>query len=68
MGKNDVKDLCEFLTPFDDHIVELVFWLRDFIWKQFPKCNELIYENYNAVAIGWSPTLRCRYILLDSRL
>jgi len=57
MGEKDTKDLKAFLTPFDDDMVELAFWLRGFIWKLFPECNELIYDNYNAVAVGWAPTL-----------
>jgi hypothetical protein len=57
MAKKDTKDLAEFLEPFDDHIVEIAFWLRDFIWGLFPECNEMIYDNYNAVAVGWAPTL-----------
>ena len=37
---------------------ELALWLRDFVWDHYPQCNELIYDNYNAVAFGWSPTDR----------
>jgi hypothetical protein len=33
-------------------------WLRAFVWGLYPQCNELIYDNYNAVAFGWSPTDR----------
>ena len=33
-------------------------WLRDYAWDLCPKANELIYDNYNAVAFGWSPTER----------
>ena len=33
-------------------------WLRDFVWDLYPQCNELIYDNYNALAFGWSPTDR----------
>jgi hypothetical protein len=58
MGREDTKDLLEFLQPFDQHTVELAMWLREFVWKLYPKCNELIYDNYNAVAIGWAPTLK----------
>ena len=29
-----------------------------FIWDLYPTTNELIYDNYNALAIGWSPTLK----------
>lgn len=57
MSKEDKKDLLVFLEPFDAHIIELAMWLRRFVWELYPKCNELIYDNYNAVAVGWSPTL-----------
>src|SRR5437868_8155523 len=58
MGKQETKDLLNFLKPFDKEIIELVMWLRDFAWDLCPKTNELIYDNYNAVAFGWSPTER----------
>lgn len=57
MAKADTKDLLEFLKPFEPRIVNLALWLREFIWDLYSECNELIYDNYNAVAVGWSPTL-----------
>ena len=56
MGKKDKKDLLKFLKPFPKEIQERALWLRDFVWDLYPQCNELIYDNYNALAIGWSPT------------
>lgn len=56
MGKDQTKDLLKFLQPFDKEIIDLLMWLRDFAWDLCPKTNELIYDNYNAVAFGWSPT------------
>jgi hypothetical protein len=56
MSKEDTKDLLKFLKPFDQDIQELVLWLREFVWTLYPKTNELIYDNYNALAFGWSPT------------
>jgi hypothetical protein len=56
MSKEQTKDLLKFLKPFGDDITDLVMWLRDFAWDLCPKTNELIYDNYNAVAFGWSPT------------
>src|SRR5678815_3843602 len=56
MSKEHSKDLLKFLKPFGDDITDLVMWLRDFAWDLCPKANELIYDNYNAVAFGWSPT------------
>jgi hypothetical protein len=50
------KDLEQFLKPFSDDTRKLVMWLREFAWQQCPQANELIYDNYNAVAVGWSPT------------
>jgi hypothetical protein len=56
MPKSQTADLLNFLLPFDKHIVELALWLREFVWDRYPQCNELIYDNFNAVAFGWSPT------------
>lgn len=56
MSKKDTKDLLKFLIPFEKEIVDLAMWLREFAWDLYPDCNELIYDNYNAVAFGWSPT------------
>ncbi len=56
MSKDQTKDLLKFLKPFGDEIIDLVMWLRDFAWDLCPQANELIYDNYNAVAFGWSPT------------
>ena len=58
MSKDQTKDLLKFLAPFGDEITELVLWLREFVWDIYPKANELIYDNYNALAFGWSPTDR----------
>src|ERR1039457_5323860 len=58
MGKEQIKDLLEFLKPVGGDITDLVMWLRDFAWDLCPEANELIYDNYNAVAFGWSPTDR----------
>lgn len=56
MSKSQIKDLLKFLKPFGAEITELVLWLRGFVWDLYPEANELIYDNYNALAFGWSPT------------
>ena len=58
MSKDQTKDLLEFLKPFNKEITERALWLREFIWDLYPQANELIYDNYNALAVGWSPTDR----------
>lgn len=56
MSKNDTKDLLTFLKPWNSDVQELVLWLREFVWDLHPEANELIYDNYNALAFGWSLT------------
>ena len=56
MPKEDIKGLTKFLEQFPAETKELALWLREFVWDQYPKTNELIYDNYNALAFGWSPT------------
>lgn len=34
----------------------LALQLRSLVWDWYPKANELIYDNYNALAWGWSVT------------
>lgn len=62
MSKEQTKDLLKFLKPFSGDITSIVLWLREFVWDLYPKTNELIYDNYNAVAVGWSPTDRVGHI------
>jgi hypothetical protein len=56
MPKEEIADLMKFLMPYPDRVQEIALWLRDFVWDLYPDTNELIYDNYNAVAFGWSPT------------
>ena len=54
MPKEDTKDLIKFLKPFPDSVKEITLWLREFIWHLYPNCNELIYDNYNALVIAFA--------------
>jgi hypothetical protein len=56
MAKADVKDLLKFISPYPPEVRATALWLRDWVWDLYPGCNELIYDNYNAVAFGWSVT------------
>jgi hypothetical protein len=56
MGKETVADLIKFMLPYPDKVKAAALWLREFVWDLYPETNELIYDNYNAVAFGWSPT------------
>jgi hypothetical protein len=56
MAKEDLADLKKFLLPFPPDLRDLALYLREFVWDLYPRCNELIYDNYNALAFGWSTT------------
>lgn len=58
MSKEESRDLLKFLKPFPENVKDTALWLREFVWDLYPKSNELIYDNYNAVAFGWSPSDR----------
>ena len=58
MSVRDTRDLMKFLKPFPEDVRERALWLRKFVWNLYPQANEIIYDNYNAVAFGWSITDR----------
>jgi hypothetical protein len=58
LAREDLSDLKKFLKQFPPEIQETALWLRDLVWSLYPQTNELIYDNYNALAFGWSPTDR----------
>ena len=58
MAKKDNKDLLKFLEAFPPESREIALWLRGFVWDLYPKCNELIYDNYNFLTFGWGTTDR----------
>jgi hypothetical protein len=58
MSKEQTSDLLKFLKPFSKEMIEIVLRLREFVWDLYPQANELIYDNYNALAFGWPPTDR----------
>lgn len=58
MSKEHVSELLKFLKPFPEEVQQKALWLREFVWDLYPTANEIIYDNYNAVAFGWSLTDR----------
>jgi hypothetical protein len=58
LAKEDISQLLKCMAPFPEEVKEKAIWLRDFVWELYPGSNELIYDNYNALAFGWSPTDR----------
>jgi hypothetical protein len=58
MGKEHTKDLLKFLKPFPEEVKEIALWLKEWVWDLYPTANEIIYDNYNALAFGWTTTDR----------
>ena len=50
------KQVAGFIAKFDPAIAKLVRACRAEIRKRYPSANELVYDNYNALAIGYCPT------------
>jgi Bacteriocin-protection, YdeI or OmpD-Associated/Domain of unknown function (DU1801) len=55
MAKNDSAELEKFLAAYPGSSREIALRLRDWVWDLYPESNELIYDNYNFLAFGWSP-------------
>jgi hypothetical protein len=62
MSLAEKKDLLKFLKPFPADVQQTALWLREFVWDLYPTANELIYDNYNALAFGWSPTEKVGHV------
>jgi len=54
------EDLKKFLLPYDKSIQNLTIELRNFIVKLIPETHELIWDNYNAVAIAYSKSKKLK--------
>ena len=52
------RPLTRFLRPYDRHIRELAWELRDVILGELAPCYENIYDAYSAVAIGYGTSER----------
>jgi Domain of unknown function (DU1801). len=50
------KQVAGFIAKFDPAIAKLTRSCRSVIRKRYPSAIELVYDNYNALAIGYSPT------------
>lgn len=65
LSKDQKKDLLKFLRAFPAGVQARALWLRDFVWDLYPTANELIYDNYNALAFGWSVTDRVGHLFCN---
>lgn len=52
--------LEKFIKPYSKHIQCLTVELRNFITDLVPQANELIWDNYNAVALAYSKSKKLK--------
>ncbi len=52
------EQLAGFIAKFDPAVAKLINAARKHLRKQFPSANELVYDNYNFLAMGLSATER----------
>ncbi len=53
-----IKELRRFLKPYDPGIVAIAAAARSLLFEEAPSATELVYDAYNAVAMGYSFTGR----------
>src|SRR5689334_15513577 len=56
--ESPAKQVARFIAKFDPAIAKLTRSCRSVLRKRYPSAIELVYDNYNALAIGYSPSER----------
>jgi len=59
------RQVAGFIAKFDPAIAKLTRSARSLLRKRFPTANELVYDNYNALAIGYSSSERTSDVLFS---
>jgi hypothetical protein len=59
------KQLAAFISKFDPAVASVVRSARSILRKRFPTAIELVYDNYNALAIGYSTSERTSDVLFS---
>jgi hypothetical protein len=59
------KQVEGFISKFDPAIAELARSVRKEMRKRFPSAVELVYDNYNALAMGFGPTERTSDVIVS---
>ncbi len=57
-AQSAARQLASFIAKFDPAIAKLIRSARSVLRKRFPTANELVYDNYNFLAIGFCSTER----------
>jgi hypothetical protein len=59
------RQVAGFIAKFDPAIAKLVRASRKALRKRLPTAVELVYDNYNALAIGWGPNERTSEVIVS---
>jgi hypothetical protein len=59
------RQVARFIAKFDPKIARLARAARAALRKRFPTAIELVYDNYNALAIGYSSTERTSDVIVS---
>lgn len=54
------SELKKFIQPYNNEIQNIAIELRNFITALIPEANELIWDNYNAVAMAYSKSTKLK--------
>ena len=64
-AESPAKQVAGFIAKFDPAVAKLTRAARAELRKRFPTAIELVYDNYNALAIGYSSTERTSDVLFS---
>jgi hypothetical protein len=64
-SESPAKQVAGFIAKFDPAIAKLTRGARSVLRQRFPTAIELVYDNYNALAIGYSSTERTSDVLFS---
>jgi len=59
------KQVAGFIAKFDPSVARVARQARSVLRKQYPTAIELVYDNYNALAIGFSSTEKTGHVLFS---
>ncbi len=54
--KKPSPDLTKFLKAYPPELRDVALKARNFLWDRYPDSNELLFDSYNALSIGYSLT------------
>jgi hypothetical protein len=63
--KDPEEQLASFLAKFLPEVAAQAEAIRNVMRRRYPTANELVYDNYNALAIGFGPTERASEVIFS---